>query len=301
MSSISDYKHGLKLANCSYFYHFLAILPSLRSFIIAGHFPIAIRTITITITTPIIGILIVSNHSTIFMFYRLATIDLDNMHTILIINPKGGCGKSTISTQLAGYYANWGLRVALADLDPQKSSLNWLRQRRPDTEKIIGINAVKQQIEVPDKVDYLIIDTAAGYHNGDMKYLANRADNILIPVLPSAMDTHAAAHFIYQLLIKYRITFEDKNICIIANRVKIRSIVYRDLLAFLETLKLPLVSTLRESKYYLDCAANGLSIFDPNTADLSNLIADWQPITQWLHEAEMKKKLKKRTEEIAYP
>lgn len=204
------------------------------------------------------------------------------MHKILIINPKGGCGKSTISTQLAGYYANQGLRVALADMDPQKSSLNWLRIRPLTAANIVGINALTKKIKVPENIDCLIVDTAAGIAETDLRYLANLCDSILIPVLPSAMDTHAATHFVYQLLIKYHITFEDRNIAVIANRAKLRSVVYRDLLKFLETLKLPLLTTLRESKYYLDCAASGLSIFDLGKPNLEKLFADWQPITQWL-------------------
>ncbi|MDH3325425.1 MAG: ParA family protein [Gammaproteobacteria bacterium] len=211
------------------------------------------------------------------------------MQKILVINPKGGCGKSTISAQLAGYYANWGMRVALADTDPQKSSLNWLRIRPLDAKTIIGINAIKERIVVPDGLDYLIIDTAAGFHENDFRYLAELCDNILIPVLPSAMDTHAASHFAYQLLIKYRITFEDKKICVIANRTRLRSIAYRDLLSFLDTLKLPLITTIRESKHYIDCTATGLSIFDTTKSNTSNLRKDWLPVIRWLYQTKIKK------------
>lgn len=211
------------------------------------------------------------------------------MHKILVINPKGGCGKSTVSTQLAGYYASWGMRVALADTDPQKSSLQWLRKRPVDAETIIGINAVKTRVAEPDNMDYLIIDTAAGSHEADLQYLANLCDNFIIPVLPSAIDTHAASQFAYQLLIKYRITFEDKNICVVANRAKLRSVAYRDLIKFLNTINLPIVTTIRESKYYLDCADSGLSIFDPQEQDLSHLINDWLPIINWLNMTNIKK------------
>ena len=212
------------------------------------------------------------------------------MQTILIINPKGGCGKSTISTQLSGYYASWKMRVAIADMDPQKSSLNWLRRRPVDANSVIGINAVKNQIEVPDNLDHLIIDTAAGLRENDLRYLSRLCDSIIIPVLPSSMDTHAASQFVYQLLIKYRLTFEDKNICIVANRAKMHSVVYRVLLKFLETLKLPLITTLRESRHYLESTANGETIFDPSKNDLTPLIKDWLPLLDWLNKNEQKKR-----------
>jgi len=208
------------------------------------------------------------------------------MHKILVMNPKGGCGKSTISSQLAAYYANWGMVVGLSDMDPQKSSLDWLRKRSNNVANIIAINAVNGHINIPGDLDYLIIDSPAGYQQNSPSYLSNVCDTILIPVLPSAIDTQAASHFIYQLLIKYRITYDDKNICVIANRAKLRSVVYRDLLRFLKTINLPLVATLRESKYYLDYAANGGSIFDATKTNIDNLLEDWQPIIQWLHQVE---------------
>jgi len=251
-----------------------------------------------TLLSDIIGIYFVFKLLKLILYRHNPTV-LYCMHKILIINPKGGCGKSTVSTQLAGYYANWGMSVALADMDPQKSSLNWLRKRPANTANIIAINAVQGRIQIPIKTDCVIIDTAAGLQDKDLRYLAKLCDTIIIPVLPSEMDIHAVSHFVYQLLIKYRITFEDRNICIIANRAKMRSLVYQDLINYLSTLKLPLISTLRESKYYLDCAASGLSIFDPVKPDLSNLISDWQPIFQWLHEVEMKKKFRSKSSAVA--
>lgn len=221
--------------------------------------------------------------------YRHKTAKSLPMHRILVINPKGGCGKSTISTQLAGYYANWGMRVGLADMDRQKSSLHWLQQRPMDIEPILGINAVNGQISIPEKLDYLIVDTPAALDDFQLAELARISDTLMIPVLPSAMDTRAASRFVFQLLVKYRLTFEDRNICVIANRVKLRSVVYRELLTFLESINLPLVTTLRESKFYLECAASGKSLFDLPRNNNGYLINDWQPIINWLHQIEYKK------------
>ena len=206
----------------------------------------------------------------------------------MLLNPKGGCGKSTISTNLASYYASWGLNVGLADFDPQKSSLNWLRQRTFDLPKIQAINANTERFIYPDTLDYLIIDTPASLEKEKMQQLIQLADSIIIPILPSPIDIQAAGYFIYQLLLKYRITSEDKDICMVANRVKERSHIYRDLIKFTNTIKLPLVATLHDSQNYIKYASKGSSIFDHKEKNsLSKSIDDWMPLTNWLNSKEL--------------
>lgn len=205
----------------------------------------------------------------------------------MLLNPKGGCGKSTISTNLASYYASWGLNVGLADFDPQKSSLNWLRQRTFDLPKIQAINANTERFVYPDTLDYLIIDTPASLEKEKMQQLIQLADSIIIPILPSPIDIQAAGYFIYQLLLKYRITSEDKDICMVANRVKERSHIYRDLIKFTNTIKLPLVATLHDSQNYIKYASKGSSIFDHKNQRTSKSIKDWMPLTNWLNSKEI--------------
>lgn len=205
------------------------------------------------------------------------------MQKIMILNPKGGCGKSTLSTNLAGYYANFGMKVGLADFDPQKSSTNWLRKRTFDLKPINTIKTNTKRMIVPNDLDNVIVDTPAGLDPELMMSIINTCDTIIIPVLPSPIDIQAASFFIYQLLLKHRITSEDKNICLVANRAKQRSVAYADLIKFISTIKLPLLTTLRDSSNYLQCAAKGASIFDYTTKSASRNIEDWFPLINWLN------------------
>jgi len=146
----------------------------------------------------------------------------------MLLNPKGGCGKSTIATNLAAYYANWNMQVGLADFDPQKTSLMWLRNRTFDLTSITAINANTERLVIPENMDYLIIDTPASLEKDAMINLIHQADSIIIPVLPSPIDIQAAGFFIYQLLLKYKITSDEKNICLVANRVRQKSLMYKN-------------------------------------------------------------------------
>ncbi len=212
----------------------------------------------------------------------------------MLLNPKGGCGKSTISTNLAAYYASWGLNVGLADFDPQKSSLNWLRLRTFDLPKIKAINANTEHFLYPENLDYLIIDTPASLEREKMQQLISLTNSIIIPILPSPIDIQAAGYFIYQLLLKYRITTEDKDICMVANRVRERSHIYSELMKFTDSIKLPLIATLHDSQNYIKYAAKGASIFDnKEQSALSKTIEDWMPLTDWLNSKELPNSYKK--------
>lgn len=205
------------------------------------------------------------------------------MQKIMLLNPKGGCGKSTIATNLAAYYASWNMQVGLADFDPQKSSLNWLRNRTFDLASIKAINANTEHLVVPDNLDYLIIDTPGSLEKERMKELIHLADTIIIPVLPSPIDIQAASFFIYQLLLKYRVTTDDKDICIVANRARKRTLIYKDLIKFTSTIKLPLVTTLKDSRSYIRYASKGAGLFDHKNKQTEADIEDWLPLLDWLN------------------
>lgn len=208
------------------------------------------------------------------------------MQKIMLLNPKGGCGKSTISTNLAAYYANQDLSVAIADYDPQKSSSNWLHQRTFDLAPINSININLKKIIYPDNLDYLIMDTPAGLEKEKMQQLIHITDSIIIPILPSPIDIQAAGYLIYQLLLKYRITNEDKNICLVANRVKQRTQIYDELIKFTSSIKLPLITSLRDSQNYIKYAAKGASIFDHKNKQTEQCRDDWLTLTNWIKETE---------------
>ncbi len=210
------------------------------------------------------------------------------MQKILLLNPKGGCGKSTLSTNLAGYYANQSEPVGLVDLDPLHSSLHWLRKRTFDLKPIKLIQDTENQLTITDEVKHLIVDTPASINHDLMMNLIDNCDCIIIPILASPIDIQSASFFIYELLLKFQIKSSEKNICLVANRVKLRSKAYQELSKSITTLKLPLITTVRESSNYLKCASKGASVFDYSTKSITQTTADWMPLIKWLKTNESK-------------
>jgi len=115
------------------------------------------------------------------------------MRTILVVNAKGGCGKTTIATNLASAYAVNGAKTILADFDPQQSALEWLAQRPDWRDPIIGVDASQGRVHFPADTDRVIIDSPARVHGQQLSGFVRRADSIIVPVLPSPIDIRAAA------------------------------------------------------------------------------------------------------------
>lgn len=205
------------------------------------------------------------------------------MKRVMVLNSKGGSGKSTIASNLAGYYANWGMKVALADFDPQRSSLDWLRSRSQDYPRIYGISASNNTVAVPPDTELLIMDTPASVQKEKLEAYIHQADVIIIPVLPSPMDIRAAAKFIHELLLVYRVSRENTNVCVVANRVRMHTLAYRALERFVKALKIPFVATLRESRNYLQATESGLCIFELPRSRIERDVEQWQPLIKWLH------------------
>lgn len=205
----------------------------------------------------------------------------------MVINTKGGCGKTTIATNLAGYLASWDQKVALADLDPQKSSIEWLRARSRIYPRIHGIAATPQSMPVPPNTDYLIIDTPAGIHNNEFTLnLIRQADYLIIPVLPSPIDIRAATKFIHELLLAHKVSRKKTEIAIVANRVRMNTLAYRALTKFLNALNIPFKTAFRASRNYLIAAEKGMSIFDLPGKQAVRDLEQWLPLVRWLHSPE---------------
>ncbi|MDH5516865.1 MAG: ParA family protein [Gammaproteobacteria bacterium] len=209
----------------------------------------------------------------------------------MIINPKGGSGKSTVSCNLAGYYSNAGKKVTLLDMDPQKSSLSWLRNRPAESTFIRGLSAIRESDFNETEDGYLILDTPAAVAKNIIPEIIAKADTLIIPVLPSPIDIQAARIFIYQLLLKHRITSADLNIAVVANRVRSNTLAYKTLNDFINTLNIPFITSLHENSVYLKTAEKGLSIFDFNNKLTRKLSDDWNPLISWLSETEARKKI----------
>ncbi|WP_126457078.1 ParA family protein [Sulfuriflexus mobilis] len=205
------------------------------------------------------------------------------MRTIMVINAKGGCGKTTLSTNIAGFYASKGHQVALADFDPQGSSLDWLKARPEDRAPIHGIAAYEGTLRPPRDTDYLILDVPAAVHGKILTQLVRRAESLIIPVLPSPIDMRACAHFIEELLLVGKVNRDEVKLAVVANRVRENTLIYHSLEKFLKRLKIPRIATLRETQNYIRAAERGLSIFEMAPSQVEQDVEQWKSLTRWLN------------------
>ncbi|MDT8383881.1 MAG: ParA family protein [Gammaproteobacteria bacterium] len=214
------------------------------------------------------------------------------MQRILVLNAKGGCGKTTLATNLASYYADRGRVTALLDYDPQGSAMRWLSLRDAERPAIHGIAAFQRrrdvtrafQLRLPVAAERVIMDVPAGVSGLGLVEYVQRVDVILLPVLPSPIDIHAAAHFIQDLLLVGKIRSSGVKLAVVANRVRENTLAFKDLERFLATLRLPLVATLRDSQNYIRAAEQGLGIHELEQGRTLPDRQRWASLTGWLAE-----------------
>ncbi|MHB8478680.1 MAG: nucleotide-binding protein [Steroidobacteraceae bacterium] len=212
------------------------------------------------------------------------------MQRILVLNPKGGSGKTTIATNLASYFASQGDRPLLSDNDPQGSSTRWLKKRKPEQALIHGIAAFERntrltrafQMRIPTDTAHIVVDTPAAVTAHDMPEFTNSADAIIVPVLPSDIDIHACSKCIADLLLIAKVRRDENRIGVVANRVKRNTLIYQSLMRFLETLRIPVVATLRDSQNYVRAAEQGIGLHEMKHNLVEQDLADWQPMLEWL-------------------
>jgi chromosome partitioning protein len=214
------------------------------------------------------------------------------MQRIVVLNPKGGSGKTTIAINLASYYAQRGERPALIDYDPQASAARWVRKRQASQAPIYLINAFERdnsvtrafQLRVPDGTGRIIIDTPAAVEGPEMPALVGNADKILVPVLPSDIDIHACARCITSLLLVAKVKRAENRLAIIANRVRRNTRMYQSLTRFLGTLDIPIVATLRDSQNFVRAAELGLGLHEMKHYQVSEDLQAWTSLLAWLDE-----------------
>jgi chromosome partitioning protein len=216
------------------------------------------------------------------------------MQRILVLNPKGGSGKTTVATNLASYFASLGDRPLLCDNDPQGSSTRWLKKRKPEQAFIHGIAAFERnsrmtrawQMRTPPDAAHVVVDTPAAILGQDMPELTRSADAIVIPVLPSDIDIHAFSKCIADLLLIAKVRRDENRIGVVANRVKRNTIIYQSLMRFLDTLRIPVVATLRDSQNYVRAAEQGVGLHEMKRNLVEQDVADWAPLLGWLRDKE---------------
>jgi chromosome partitioning protein len=212
------------------------------------------------------------------------------MQRIVVLNPKGGSGKTTIAVNLAGYFASRQQRPVLMDYDPQGSSGRWVSKRDPARPKVHLISAHERdprvtrtfQLRAPPDATHIILDTPAAVTGQNMIELTRQSDKILIPVLPSDIDIHACSRCIRDLLLVAKIRRNDNRLGVIANRVKVHTLIYQSLLRFLDTLGIPVVAILRDSQNYIRAAEMGLGIHEMKDNQVHDDTQAWEPLTGWL-------------------
>jgi chromosome partitioning protein len=230
------------------------------------------------------------------------------MNTTLVINSKGGAGKTTVSTNLASYFAANNIPAAIMDYDPQGSCMNWLRLRTPALGKIHGANAAPQKagglrslaMHVPAGTRQLIIDAPAGASGLLLQDMLARAHCILVPVQPSAIDIHATANFIRDLLVVGRLRSRNVRLAVVANRVRRSSPVYQPLERFLNSLGLPFLARLGDSEVFVEAAESGAGIFEMDPSASAAEREQFRPIVEWV-DPESKARVDNKVIELSRP
>ena len=212
---------------------------------------------------------------------------MDDSNRIVVMNSKGGCGKTTLATNLASYFALRGPPPTLIDTDPIGFSTRWLQQRPAGSARINGIRIDQLELRkkrlfgfrAPKEAGAVIIDTPAALNEHDILAISKDADCILVPVLPSAFDVHVSTRFIAELLVA---TDFDRPVAVVANRTRENTRSLKMLLRTLEGLDTPTVAVWRDSQNFVHAASSGIGICEmPHHRawrDLRQLL----PVVEWL-------------------
>lgn len=217
--------------------------------------------------------------------------DNSKVHRILVMNSKGGCGKTTLATNLAAYYAHHQFDTALIDHDPQACSMKWLSLRSRERPAIHGIPAYRRpasgvtqswHMRTPPGTERVIVDAPAGVMGLALQSLIRQVDTVVVPVLPSPIDIHAATRFIEDLLLVGKVRSFGVHVGVVANRVRKNTLVYQSLERFLNTLNLPFLTSLRDTQTYVRAADRGVGIHEMWDQRAEQDRREWRALIDWL-------------------
>jgi chromosome partitioning protein len=209
---------------------------------------------------------------------------------VVVLNTKGGCGKTTLSTSLAAWYATSGYNTAILDNDPQGSSLRWLANRGERQPSILGLSGTDKSgrvtksflMRVPPDIERLVVDTPAAIDSLRLQDALRGAHAVIIPVLPSDIDIHAASRCIADLLLSGRIENRQQRVAVVANRVKKQARMYETLRRFLSSLEIPFVATFRDSQNDVHATEMGLGVHELKDKNVKEERREWAPLIEWL-------------------
>jgi len=218
------------------------------------------------------------------------------MQTVAILNSKGGSGKTTVSINLASYFAETGQNTVLIDYDSQGSSTHWVDTRDKAQPLIHCIPAFRQpvaqtrsfQMKLPSGTERVIIDTPASVTQSHLENIVKRADFIIIPVLPSSIDIHAVTGFIEQLHRLKQINWRDTELAVVASRVKENTKIFATLEQYLKNLDIPFVAKIRDTQNYIHSTNEGKGLFEvlPQHKVARDKF-DWYPLINWIEKKEI--------------
>jgi chromosome partitioning protein len=203
------------------------------------------------------------------------------MPVVAVANPKGGVGKSTLATNIAGYFASRGHAVMLGDVDRQQSSRLWLGLRPPTARPISTWEISAELIAKPPRGStHVVLDTPAGLHGKRFNEIMKMAHKVIVPLQPSVFDIFATRDFLDQLVENKH--YGKVQIGVVGMRVDARTIAADKLQEFVATLGLPVLGYLRDTQNYVHLAAHGLTMFDVTPGRVEKDLAQWQAVCEWL-------------------
>lgn len=205
------------------------------------------------------------------------------MRTILVASSKGGAGKSTIATNLAAHFAVDGKATAILDADRQKSSTHWCEKRAHLDTAVLPIDGCRRgwQKQLPDGIQRLVVDAAAGAMGPDLQDVLDMADAVVVPVLPSAIDIEATVPFLDSLVAHPRVKKGKLPVGLVGNRLKPWTSASQNAVAQLKAWPYPLVAELRDTQAYVLLAGLGKSLFDYHSEQVRSHQDDWAPLLRW--------------------
>jgi chromosome partitioning protein len=210
----------------------------------------------------------------------------NGLHKIVVMNPKGGCGKTTLATNLAAWFALRGATPTLIDYDPHGYCLRWLEKRGADRPRVYGcagrLRGENAAPEVPHDSSVVIVDLPAAITDGELHDFVYLADSLLLPVMPSPVDVSSAARFVAELLLNAQLDRSERRLAIVANRVRERTKSFAMLVSFLASLRIPLIATLRDSQSFVHAAAQGLGVCELPAHRAREDLSGVEAIGRWL-------------------